>query len=237
LIRHSSIAPLFDNRYDAGRKLAEKLKEYANQEAIVLGIPNGGIAVALGIAVAIGAEFDLIISRKIPLPLSPEGGFGSVTDDGTIILDEGIVRQAGLSQQQINYQVSQVRNSIRQRSLLYHKDRRPLSVTGRTVIVVDDGLASGYTMRAAIESLRHRKPGKVIAAVPVGPVKVVSDIQKVADRVITCAIGSEAEFYVSDYYRHWQDITDNEVLNCLREFSLRRSGGRIQLPEKKRDSY
>jgi predicted phosphoribosyltransferase len=169
------------------------------------------------------------------LPLSPEGGFGSVTDDGTIILAEEIVKQAGLSQQQINYQVSQVRSNIRHRSLLYHKDRPPLSVTGRTVIVVDDGLASGYTMRAAIASLRHRQPEKIIAAIPVGPAHAVEDIRKVADRVVTCVIGNESVFYVSDYYRVWQDITDNEVLNCLKEWRLRRDGGRIQLPERKRE--
>jgi putative phosphoribosyl transferase len=236
LIRHSNIEPIFDNRYDAGRKLAEKLGEYADKEAVVLGIPNGGMAVALGVAIAVGADFDLIISRKIPLPLSPEGGFGSVTDDGTIILGEDIVKSAGLTQQQIDYQVAQVRSSIRQRSLLYHKDRPPLSVTGRTVIVVDDGLASGYTMRAAIESLRHRKPGKIIAAVPVGPAHVVNNIQKVADRLVTCVIGTERVFYVSDYYRYWQDITDNEVLNCLKEWRLRRNGGKIQLPERKRQT-
>jgi predicted phosphoribosyltransferase len=235
VIRHSNIAPIFENRYDAGRKLAEKLTEYTDKSVAVLGIPNGGVAVALGVALAIGADFDLVISRKIPLPLSPEGGFGSVTDDGTIILNEDIVKKAGLSQQQINYQVSQVRSNIRHRSLLYHQDRPPLSVTGRTVIIVDDGLASGYTMRAAIESLRRRRPEKIIAAVPVGPAYVVQEVQKVADRVVTCAIGNEPVFYVADYYRYWQDVTDSEVFSCLKEWRMRRSGGRIQLPEKKRE--
>ena len=236
MIRHSAAEPIFENRYDAGRKLAEKLTEYNNKVAVVLGIPNGGVAVALGVALAIGADFDLVISRKIPLPLSPEGGFGSVTDDGTIILNEEIVKKTGLSQQQINYQVSQVRANIKERSLLYHKDRPPLTITGRTVIIVDDGLASGYTMRAAIESLRRRKPEKIIAAVPVGPDHVVNEVRKVADRVVTCAVGTEPVFYVSDYYRYWQDITDSEVLNCLREWRLRKSGGRIQLPERKRET-
>jgi predicted phosphoribosyltransferase len=235
-IRHSAASPIFENRYDAGRKLAEKLSEYANKSAVVLGIPNGGVAVALGVAMAIGADFDLVISRKIPLPLSPEGGFGSLTDDGTIILNEEMVKNAGLSQQQINYQVSQVRSNISHRSLLYHKDRPPLSITGRTVIIVDDGFASGYTMRAAIESIRHRRPEKIIAAVPVGPERVVNDIRKVADRVVTCAVGTESVFYVADYYRHWHDITDSEVLSCIKEWRMRRNGGKIQLPEKKRET-
>ncbi len=234
-MRHSAVQPIFDNRYDAGRQLAQRLMEYADKSAVVLGIPNGGVAVALGVAMAIGADFDLVISRKIPLPLSPEGGFGSITDDGTIILDEELVKKIGLTQQQVNYQVSQVRSNIRHRSLLYHKDRPPLSVTGRTVIIVDDGLASGYTMRAAIESLRHRQPAKIIAAVPVGPAHAVQDVQKVADRVVTCAVGNEPVFYVADYYRHWYDITDNEVLSCLKEWRMRRNGDRIQLPEKRRE--
>jgi predicted phosphoribosyltransferase len=233
-MRHSPNHPIFENRYDAGHQLAEKLKEYTNQSVIVLGIPNGGVAVALGVAMALGADFDLVISRKIPLPLSPEGGFGSLTDDGTLILNEEIVKSTGLTQPQINSQVNQVRSSIRHRSLLYHRDHPPLSVAGRTVIVVDDGLATGYTMRAAIESLRKRQPGRIIAAVPVGPAHAVKDVQRVADRVVTCAIGNEPVFYVADYYRRWYDITDKEVLSCLKEWRIRRSGDMIQLPEKKR---
>jgi predicted phosphoribosyltransferase len=234
-MRHTTAEPLFENRYDAGRKLAEKLYDYANKSAVVLGIPNGGVAVALSVALGLNAELDLVISRKIPLPLSPEGGFGSVTDDGTTIFDEAIIKNAGLSQAQINYQVNQVRSDIRHRSLLFHADRPPLSISGRTVIVVDDGLASGYTMRAAIESLRHRSPKKIIAAVPVGPEPVVEALREVADRVVTCAAGKESRFYIADYYRSWHDITDAEVLHCLKEWRLRRSGNKIKLPEKKRE--
>jgi putative phosphoribosyl transferase len=231
-MRHSAVEPIFENRFDAGRRLAEKLTAYAGKSVMVLGIPNGGVAVALPVALAIEGDLDVVISRKIPLPLSPEGGFGSVTDDGTTILNEEVVRQAGLSQQQINYQVSQVRADIRSRSLLYHADRPPLRVSGRTVIIVDDGLASGYTMRAAIESLRHRRPEEIVAAVPVGPEQVVAELRKVADKVVTCAIGQEAVFYVADYYRYWHDITDAEVLHCLKEWRMRRYGPRIELPEK-----
>jgi putative phosphoribosyl transferase len=234
-VRHSNIEPVFENRYDAGRQLAEKLAEYAGQSVVVLGIPNGGVAVALGVALAIGADFDIVISRKIPLPLSPEGGFGSVTDDGTLILNEELVKKTGLTRQQINYQVSQVRMNIKERSLLYHKDRPPLSIAGRTVVIVDDGLASGYTMKAAIESLRRRRPEKIIAAVPVGPEHVIEEIREVADRVVACVVATGPVFYVADYYRYWYDITDSEVLTCLKEWRMRRRGGNIRLPEKKRE--
>jgi putative phosphoribosyl transferase len=228
----SSVTPIFENRYDAGRQLANKLVEYYGKPAIVLGIPNGGVAVALGVALALDADLDLVISRKIPLPLSPEGGFGSVTDDGTIIYNEEAVKSAGLSQQQMNYQVNQVRADIRNRSLLYHKDRPPLTVGGRTVIIVDDGLASGYTMRAAIESVRHRKPERIVAAVPVGPESVIEALKKVADRVVTCAVGTLPQFYLSDYYRHWHEISNDEVLHCLREWRIRKFGPRIDLSQK-----
>ena len=227
--------PIFENRFDAGRQLAEKLAEYAGK-AVVLGIPNGGVAVALGVALALEADLDLVISRKIPLPLSPEGGFGSVTDDGTIMLNEDAVRKAGLSQPQINYQVSQVRSDIRERSLLYHQNRPPVNIAGRTVVIVDDGLASGYTMRAAIESLRHRKPERIIAAVPVGPEAIISELKGVADRVVTCAAGAGPRFYVSDYYRYWHEITDAEVLHCLKEWRMRRYGPRLDMTDKKKDA-
>ncbi len=232
-MRLSAAKPIFENRYDAGRQLAEKLADYANQSVIVLGVPNGGVAVALGVALALGADLDLVISRKIPLPLSPEGGFGSVTDDGTTILNEAVVKKAGLSQQQINYQVSQVRGGVRDRSLLYHRDRPPVAVSGRTVIIVDDGLASGYTMRAAVESMRHRNPEKIIVAVPVGPEAVVKELEGIADKVVTCAVGSMPRFYLADFYRYWHEISDNEVLNCLKEWRMRRYGPKIDLPDKK----
>jgi putative phosphoribosyl transferase len=235
-MRHSDIEPVFENRYDAGRRLAEKLSDYAGKSVVVLGIPNGGVAVALGVALVLQADLDLVISRKIPLPLSPEGGFGSVTDDGTSIFDEEVIKKAGLSEQQISYQVNKVRSDIRHRSLLYHAERRPVSISGRTVIVVDDGLASGYTMRAAIESLRHRKPDGVVAAVPVGPEAVVRALREVADRVVACVVSRESRFYVADYYRYWHDITDAEVLHCLKEWRMRRYGPRIDIPPKKPES-
>ena len=219
---------IFENRYDAGRQLAAKLMDYKEKPAVVLAIPNGGVAVALTVALALEAELNLVVSRKIPLPLSPEGGFGAVTDDGTIILNDEVVNRAGLSEQQINYQVSQVRADIRQRSLLYHRDRPPAVLTGKTAIIVDDGLASGYTMMAAVESVRNRRPREVVVAVPVGPAAAVEQVKKVADKVVTCAVGLAPKFYVSDYYSYWHELSDDEAIQCLKEWRVRRSGPRIE---------
>jgi len=221
-MRFTRQQPVFENRYDAGRQLAAKLNEYKSKSAVVLAIPNGGVLVALNVALALEAdEFNLIISRKIPLPLTPEGGFGAVTDDGTTILNEEVVKRFGLSPQQINYQVSLVRANIRQRSLLYHKDRPPSVVKGKTVIIVDDGLASGYTMMAAVESIRYRQPREIIVAVPVASATALKKVEKIADKVITGVAGFGPEFYVSDFYRYWHEPSDKEVVQCFKEWGMR----------------
>lgn len=217
-----SQSPIFENRYDAGRKLAEKLPEYKGKSVVVLAIPNGGVPVALGVALALDADFNLIISRKIPLPLRPEGGFGAITDDGTTILNDETVRKAGLTQDQITYQAAQVRKNIRQRSLLYHRDLPPPMVTGKTVIIVDDGLASGYTMMAAVESVRQRRPKEVIAAVPVASAVAFKEVSKRA-KVVAHTVGTALKFYLADFYHFWNEPTDDEVLNCLREWRLRQT--------------
>ena len=225
--------PVFENRYDAGRQLAAKMGEYKSQSAVVLAIPNGGVPVALGVALALEAELNLIISRKIPLPLSPEGAFGAVTDDGTIILNEEAVKKAGLSQEQINYGVSQVRADIRQRSLLYHQGMPPLVVGNRTVIIIDDGLASGYTMMAAVESVRQRRPKEIIVAVPVAPATAVKHVEKIADKIIACVTGFMPEFYISDFYRYWNVLSDKEGLECFQEWQKRRYQASIKPPKGK----
>lgn len=225
--------PIFENRYDAGRQLATKLGEYKNQPVIVLAIPNGGVPVALQVALALSADLDLIISRKIPIPLSPEGGFGAVADDGTIILNQEVLKKINLNEQQMNYQVSKVRNDIQQRSLLYRSNRPISVVSGKTVIVVDDGLASGYTMMAAVESVRRRQPKQVIAAVPAASATAVKQVEKIADRVVTVVTAFAPKFYVSDFYRYWNVLSDKEGLECFQEWQRRRYQASIKLPKGK----
>lgn len=226
--------PIFDNRYDAGRQLAEKLGEFKNQPVIVLAIPNGGVPVALQVALELNADMDLIISRKIPIPLRPEGGFGAVADDGTTMINQEVLKSISLNDQQINYQVNKVRNDIQQRSLLY-RGSRPISlVNNKTVIVIDDGLASGYTMMAAVESVRRRQPKRVIAAVPAASATAVKQVEKIADRVITVVTAFVPKFYVSDFYRYWNVLSDKEGLECFQEWQKRRYQASIKPPEKKK---
>ena len=219
---------LFENRYDAGRQLAAQLAEYKGQSVVVLAIPNGGVPVGLEVALELESDLDLVISRKIPLPLNPEAGFGAVADDGTAILNEEVVERFGLSQHQINYQINRVRVEIHQRSLLYRKDRPPTVVNGKTVIIVDDGLASGFTMTAALASVRHRQPNEIVVAIPATSAAALERVRKVADRVVTLATGTMAKFYIADFYRYWHDLSDTEALQCLKEWRLRRSRPNIE---------
>lgn len=213
---------IFTNRYDAGRKLAAKLTRYKGQPAVVLAIPNGGVPVAIEVALALESEFDLVISRKLPLPLKPEAGFGAVADDGTVTLNEEVVAGAGLSPYQINYQINKVRDEIQKRSLLYRTDRSLAVLTDKTAIVIDDGLASGYTMMAAVQSVRRRRPDRIVVAVPATSKTAMERVSQIVDELVALAVGSTAKFFIADFYQYWHDLSDNEAAQCLKEWRLRR---------------
>jgi len=187
----------------------------------VLAIPNGGVPVALEVADALKTKFGLVISRKIPSPLNPESGFGAITDDGAVILNEETTRKMGLLRQQIEYEANKVRAEIKRRSMLYRGERLLVSVGGRTTIVIDDGLASGITMMAAVESVRHRRPREIVVAVPCASAMAVKQLEKVADKVVTCVTGFMPKFYVSDFYRSWYDLSDDDVVRILNEWYTR----------------
>jgi len=173
------------------------------------------------VAGALKTDLDIIISRKIPLSLNPEGSLGAATDDGTVILNEEAVRRVNFSRQQLEYEIGKVRAEIKQRSLLYKGDRPLVRVAGKTAILIDDGLASGFTMTAAVESVRHHRPKEVVVAVPVASAMAVKQVEKVADRVVTCTTGFMPKFYVSDFYRYWYDLSDDDVIRYLRRWQTR----------------
>lgn len=213
---------LFEDRHDAGRKLAAQLENYRGSKALVLAIPNGGVPVGMELAGALDAEFDVMVCRKIPIPLAPEGGLGAVSEDGDVYLNEAAVKHVGISQEQIDYEASKVREDIKKRSLLYRQpDRLPLRMSGRTVILVDDGLASGITMTAAVGVVRARRAGKIVAAAPVASAFAVRHLEGIADKVVACAVVNPPRFYVADYYRHWFDLSDDEVVRYLDKWRAR----------------
>ena len=188
---------------------------------VVLAVPNGGVPVALEVALALNAELDLVICHKLTLSLNPEGSLGAIADDGTVILNEAAMKRTGLSRQQVEHEASRVRAEIKKQSLLYKSDRPLVRVSNRTAIIVDDGLASGYTTLAAIQSVRNRRAKEVIVAVPVAPARTLKEVAKVADRVVTYATGVMLQFYLSDFYGHWHDVSDEEVIRYLRQWRMR----------------
>ena len=209
------ISPLFENRHDAGKKLAVQLAMFKGQHTVVLAIPNGGVPVAVEIANSLDTELDLVVVRKLPFPLYPEAGFGAVADDGSVIMSDELVKKERLTPEQVNEQVSMVTGQVRQRSLLYRKDRQLAMVRGKTAIITDDGLASGYTMLAAIESVRRRRAKEVVVAIPVASSIALGKVKTVADRIVHLAEGTDSHFTVADYYRQWFDVSDREVIKLL----------------------
>lgn len=215
---------IFENRSDAGAKLAGELAAYAGLSALVLAIPNGGVPVAIEVAGALKADLDVVVSRKIPVPVNLEGGLGAITEDGTYIINEDIVKRNGITSEQIEYEASKVKAGIKQRIAKYRGDRLPIRTSGRVVIIVDDGLASGVTMTAAVESVKHRKPKAIVVAVPVAPATAMSKLNRIASKVVTCATAMMPKFFLADYYRHWRDISDDEVVRLLEHWRARQSG-------------
>jgi putative phosphoribosyl transferase len=214
---------LFENRGDAAQKLAANLMQYAQQRIVVLAIPNGGVSLAIDIADALKAELDIIVCRKLALPLNPEGGLGAVADDGTLVINAEIVQRDGISDEQIEYAVNQIKMNVKQRALKYKGERPALRLTGKTAIIVDDGIASGITMTVAAEAVRHRRPKQILAAVPVASAAGLNRVSRAVDGVITCAVASMPRFYLTDFYRDWRDISDEETVLALDQWR-RRSG-------------
>lgn len=199
----------------------------------MVAIPNGGVPVAAEVAGAIKADLELVICRKIPLLLNPEGSLGAAADDGTVILNEEAVKRIGFNRQQLEDEIGKVRAEIKQRSLLYKWDRPIVRVTGKTAIIIDDGLASGFTMMAAVESVRHRHPKEVVVAVPVAPAAAVKQLERIADRVITCITSFLPKFYVSDFYRYWHDLDDDDVARYIKEWRMQQSSLNLRPPRER----
>ncbi len=204
----------FKDRQEAGKKLADRLAAFREQSPLVLAIPRGGVPVGCEISKALHAPFDLIIPRKLPIPYNPEAGFGAVTPDGTVVLNEALVRQLGLSKADIDNIVMTVMGEV-QRRVKEYRPGPPLDPKGRTVIIVDDGLASGYTMIAAVRDIKKKSPAKVIVAVPCSPRSSVELLENEADEVISLYVQEYGSFAVASYYESFPDLSDGQVLAML----------------------
>jgi predicted phosphoribosyltransferase len=205
----------FRNRTDAGRQLAEKLAAYANRpDVLVLALPRGGVPVAFELARAFGAPLDVFLVRKLGVPGYEELAMGAVATGGVRVLNDEIVRGFGISEHEIDAVVARELRELSRRDRLYRGDRPPSDVAGRTVILVDDGLATGATMRAAVQALRQQQPGRIVAAVPTASPDTCQVLKAEADDVI-CAITPEPFFAVGHWYDDFTQTTDDEVRELL----------------------
>lgn len=205
---------MFKNRKDAGEKLAQALERYRAENPIILAIPRGGVEVGLQVSKKLGADFSLIIARKLPFPDNPEAGFGAIAENGsTFIFENASYWLAGETIEHIKQeQIAEI-----ERRINALRGGNPLpDISGRTAILIDDGIAMGSTMRAAIKLCRNRKAGKVIVAVPVAGREVSDAIAKEADELIVLEIPVYFRA-VAQAYENWYDVSDEEVLDLLRE--------------------
>jgi putative phosphoribosyl transferase len=207
--------PPYRDRLEAGERLARALAEYRGRSAIILGIPRGGIAVGAPIARALDAELDVIVLRKLPIPWEPEAGFGAITAEGDVILNEQMVRRLGLTQEVIQRQANKVRAEVERRARAYRGEQPDRDLRRRPVIVVDDGLATGYTMIAALRSARSRGAQELVCAVAVSPRESLEAVRPWADRVVCPVVSDEYPFAVASYYRQFPDLSDDEVRALL----------------------
>lgn len=206
---------VFTDRREAGRRLAEKLMHYKGSSSIVMAIPAGGVPVAAEIAQALYLPADLLIVRKIQLPDNPEAGFGAVGPDGEMIINEPWAAKLHLAEYEIIAQKRKTIESIKKRNQIFRKGRPYPDLNGRTVILVDDGLASGYSILAAIGFIRRLEPARIIAAVPTASNKTVDFILPQVDELVCLNIRRGYYFAVADAYRNWYDLDDDEVLSII----------------------
>ncbi len=205
---------LFENRAEAGKKLAAGLQDLRGKDTIVLAVPRGGIAVAYEVACALDAPLDVYIARKLTAPGNEELALGAVASDGTIVLDAALMRQMGVSQRYMQGEMDRQRGEIMRRLSLYRTQRPLPQLRGKTVIVVDDGVATGSTILVALRSLRKQQPGTLVLAVPVGPPDVIARLQGEADRVV-CLAQPEDFFAVGQFFADWTQLSDQDVTEIL----------------------
>lgn len=205
---------MFRDREEGGAALARALSKYKGSDLVVYGLPRGGLVTAHVVANALGAPLDVVITRKIGHPHQPEYAVGAIAEDGQVVLNEREV--AGLSHQWIEREKQEQLREAKRRRAVYVGGRAPLPVKGKTAIIVDDGIATGYTIHAAALAVRKLGPAKVVLAAPVGPPGVESRFVGVADEVVVPE--QPPHFYaIGQFYERFEQLEDGDVIAILRE--------------------
>ncbi len=209
----------YEDRTEAGMYLLSELESMEfESKPLVIAIPNGGLPVAAEIAKGLGADLDVIIVRKLQIPGNPEAGFGALTSFGSVILNDILVRQMALDDSDIQAAVDKTESQIERRRQAFGGLVGKHNPKNREVILVDDGLASGYTMLAAIESVNRENPRRIIVAVPTSPGSAAGRVERAADVLVCPRVETRHVFAVANAYRQWYDVPDKEAMEILQEF-------------------
>jgi len=206
---------VFKDRHDAGRRLATLLERFGGEQPVVVGIPRGGVPVAAEVARALGAPLDVAVVRKIGAPQNPEYAIGALAEGGVHVLSEAVVRAVGLSDAELEVLVERVEGELRERLDRYRGGRKPVELAGRTVILIDDGLATGRSALAAVRSLRRRGAARVILALPVAASDSVELLRDEVDEVVCVEMPADL-WAVGWWYEDFSPTTDQEVTALLR---------------------
>jgi putative phosphoribosyl transferase len=203
---------MFEDRIDAGKKLARALTKYRNKKVLVLAIPRGGVTVGYRVAEYLNADFSILISRKLPYPDDPEAGFGAIAEDGSMVIFEHAERL--ISKEEIDEIVEEQKQEIKRRIAVLRKDKPLPEIANKTVILVDDGIAMGSTILAAVMLCKNKKAKKIVVAAPVSGKDVAEEIEKIVDETV---ILEKPKFFqaVAQVYRNWYDLSDQEVIEIM----------------------
>ncbi len=208
---------IFEDRNYAGEFLARSLESFRGSDTIVLAIPSGGVPIGLIISSHLNLPFDLLIIRKIPIPGNSEAGFGALSLDGDMILNDSMVNMLGLSGEEIEELAKSVQDELRMRNHIFREDRPWPKLDGKTVLIADDGLASGYTMIAAARMVRRWKPKKIVVTVPTASMQTIDLVAKEVDIIVCPNVRSTGSYFaVADAYRNWYDLSKEEIVDLLR---------------------
>lgn len=208
---------MFHDRRHAGERLAALLESYRLQpQTIVLALPRGGVPVAATVARELALPLDIFPVRKVGAPGQPEYAIGAIAGDGVLVLNDHAIASMSISEEVLHEAVAREREELHRREQLYRGDRPPLALDGWTAILVDDGLATGYTMLAAVRAIREQAPAKIVVAVPVAPPSTLDRLAVEADEVV-CVHSTEDLFAVGQFYSNFSQVSDEEVQATMRE--------------------
>ena len=214
---------VFRDRWEAGSKLGEACREVLGSAHYVLAVPMGGVPVGIRVSEKLGSKLDLILCRKLLIPWNREAGFGAVDPDGRVFVDGGLVRALGLSQDEVEAAIEEQLNEIKLRNEVLRGGRPHPDLRGLRVVLVDDGVAAGYTMSAAVNFSRSKGAREVVVATPTGSLDSLKRLAGHADLVLCLNVRSGPWFAVADAYAEWRDLDFEDVLRYLKEHSVQQA--------------